>query len=209
MLIFYDLHRFSWIYVDLYGFPMISMDLHGLKRFWGRSVGRPLAVFGGLWTPVLPNRTRLDAPNLKILDSGGLDLEAWMPDVGRIGMDWRLQRWWRGLVWEERIGRNSHTLKLQELGGFIAWPWHQHTREKQQDLQHYHMQGTEAVMYIDSWEVVMLAQVCFCTGHRCSRVHQQKTQCQKALLLPFLAMRSQKHWHEYHWCAVVNYGWLY
>ena len=35
---------------------------------------------GSLWQPVPPNRSGLDPPNIKISDSGGLDLEAWMPE---------------------------------------------------------------------------------------------------------------------------------
>ena len=35
-------------------------------------------------------------------------------DAGRIGGDWRLV----AARWEERIGRTSHTLELEELGGF-------------------------------------------------------------------------------------------
>ena len=69
---------------------------------------------------------RLDPLYIKISDSGGLDLEAWCLDVwmlaglerigrgdGGIGMDAR---------WEEGIGRTSHTLELQELGGLIMPP---------------------------------------------------------------------------------------
>ena len=73
--------------------------------------------------PVLPCAAGWDPPNIKISDSGGLDLEAWCLDVwmleglewigggdggaGGIGMD---------AGWEEGIGRNSHMLELQELG---------------------------------------------------------------------------------------------
>jgi hypothetical protein len=56
------------------------MDLRG-------SGARMLAA---RWRPVVPNRSGLGPPNLlKISDSGGLDLEAWRLDAGRIGMDWR------------------------------------------------------------------------------------------------------------------------
>ena len=87
------------------------MDFHGFERFWDQDVCRP----------VVPNRAGLDPPNIKISDSGGLDLEAWCLDA------WMLKDWngleevpevtaFRG----EGIGRNSHTLKLQELDGFSA-----------------------------------------------------------------------------------------
>ena len=64
----------------------------------------------------------LDPPNIKISDSGGLDLEAWCLDA------WMLKDW-NGLeevtevtaFWGEGIGRNSHTLELQELGGFLSY----------------------------------------------------------------------------------------
>ena len=75
-------------------------------------------MFGGLWQPVPPCGSGLDPPNIKISDPGGLGLEAWCLDV------WMLKDW-NGLgevtevtaLWGEGIGRNSHTLKLQELGG--------------------------------------------------------------------------------------------
>ena len=76
------------------------------------------------WHPENPCGSKLNPRNITISDSGGLDLEAWCLDVwmleglewigggdggdGGIGMDAR---------WEEVIGRNSHTLELQELGG--------------------------------------------------------------------------------------------
>jgi hypothetical protein len=57
----------------------------------------------------------LDSPKIKVSDLGGLDLEACCLDV------WMLKDW-NGLgevtaFWGEGIGRNSHTLKLQELSG--------------------------------------------------------------------------------------------
>ena len=66
---------------------------------------------------------RTGSPNIKISDSGGSGLEPWCLDAwmlaglewigggdGAIGLDAR---------WEDGIGRTSHTLKLQELGGFV------------------------------------------------------------------------------------------
>ena len=91
------------------------MVFHGFERFWGQGCRPPC---GGLCSPVAANRNGLDPPNVKISDSGGLDLEAWCLDA------WMLE----GLegiggvtevtaFWGEGIGRNSHTLELQELGG--------------------------------------------------------------------------------------------
>jgi hypothetical protein len=59
----------------------------------------------------------LDSLYIEILDSGGLDLEAWRPgclDAARIGEDWR----YVAARWEEGIGRSSYTLELEELGGY-------------------------------------------------------------------------------------------
>ena len=64
--------------------------------------------------PVVPNRAGLDPPNIKISDS---EAWVWMPGC------WKD---WNGLeevtevtaFWGEGIGRNSHTLRLQELGGY-------------------------------------------------------------------------------------------
>ena len=75
-----------------------------------------------LWRPVAACGNGLDPPNIKISDSGSLDLEDWclMPGC------WKD---WNGLeevtevtaFWGEGIGRNSHTLELQELGGLPPW----------------------------------------------------------------------------------------
>ena len=82
-----------------------------------------MAACGSLCQPVPPCRSGLDPPNIKISDSGGLDLEAWCLDAGC----WKD---WNGLEevtevtegWEEGIGRNFQTLELQELGGFNVLP---------------------------------------------------------------------------------------
>ena len=58
----------------------------------------------------------MDPPNIKISDSGGLDLEAWCLDAGRFGMDLRSTE--VTAFWGEGIGRTSHTLELQDVGGF-------------------------------------------------------------------------------------------
>ena len=78
-----------------------------------------MASCGSLKPPVPPCAAGLDPLNIKISDSGGLDLETWCLDAGC----WKD---WNGLgqatevtaFWGEGIGRNSHTLELQELGGF-------------------------------------------------------------------------------------------
>ena len=65
--------------MDFFGFPLISMDFHRFERFWGQDVSRP----------VPPVRTGLDPPNIKISDSGGLDLEAWCLDALMLeGLEW-------------------------------------------------------------------------------------------------------------------------
>ncbi len=55
------------------------MVFHGFERFWEQNVG----------PPVPPCRNGLDPPNIKISDSGGLDLEAWCLDVWMLeGLEW-------------------------------------------------------------------------------------------------------------------------
>ena len=79
---------------------------------------RPVAACAALWRPVAADWVPL---YIKISDPGGLDLKVWCMDA------WMLKDWnGLGEVTEvtevtaflgEGIGRNSHTLKLQELGG--------------------------------------------------------------------------------------------
>ena len=103
---------------------MVEMDFHGLPWLLQGSGARmlgglwhPVPPCGTLWHPAIPCAAGLDPLYIKISDSGGLGLEAWMPGC------WQD---WRGLEevtevtasWGEGIGRNSHTLELQELGGF-------------------------------------------------------------------------------------------
>ena len=55
----------------------------------GSGAWRPVAACGSLWQPVLPCRNGLDPPNIKISDSGGLDLEAWCLDAWMLeGLEW-------------------------------------------------------------------------------------------------------------------------
>jgi hypothetical protein len=69
-----EFNRFLWISLDFHGF-------YGFERFWGQNVGRPLNPCGGLWHPVAACAAGLDPANIKISDSGGLDLEAWCLDA--------------------------------------------------------------------------------------------------------------------------------
>ena len=65
------------------------MAFQQFERFWGQDVWRPVSPCATLWHPEIPCRTGLDPLNIKISDSGGLDLDAGGLDAGRIGMDWR------------------------------------------------------------------------------------------------------------------------
>ena len=77
---------------------------------------RPVAACGSLKTSAAADQIPL---YIKISDPGGLDLNVWCLDA------WMLTRleWIGGGdggdgILGEGIGRNSNTLKLQELGGF-------------------------------------------------------------------------------------------
>ena len=100
-------HRFPWFFMDLSGSG-------------ARGVGRPVAACGGLCHPVPPDWIPLIL-RFQILEAWIWRPGAWMPGC------WKD---WNGLeevtevtaFWGEGIGRNSHTLKLQELGGFgVLW----------------------------------------------------------------------------------------
>ena len=69
-----DLHVSTWIFMDF-------MDLSGSGTRMSDILWHPVPPCGGLCHPVVPNRARLDPPNIKISDSGGLDLEAWCLDA--------------------------------------------------------------------------------------------------------------------------------
>ena len=80
-----DSDRFLWISVDFYGFLWIC-DVLG-PECWS-PVGI-VAACAGLKTLVNPCGSRLDLPNIKISDSGGLDLEAWYLDARMLaGLEW-------------------------------------------------------------------------------------------------------------------------
>ena len=64
--------------MDFHCFPLISIVF---SRFWKVQGPECLADCGSLCRPVVPCRAGLDPPNIKISDSGGLDLEAWCLDV--------------------------------------------------------------------------------------------------------------------------------
>ena len=53
------------------------MDFQRFEWFWDQNVGHPVASCGILCRPVVACRTGLDAPNIKISDSGGLVPEGW------------------------------------------------------------------------------------------------------------------------------------
>ena len=67
----------------------------------------------------MPCGSGLDPPNIKISDSGGLDLKAWCLDAGcRQDCNGLKEVTEVTAFWGEGIGRNPYMLELQELGGF-------------------------------------------------------------------------------------------
>ena len=113
---FIGLHRFQQISIDFNGFLWIFIDLKssGARVLAARC--HPVAPCGGLWRPVAPDWIPLIL-RFQILEAWIWRPGAWMPGC------WKD---WNGLeevtevtaFWGEGIGRNSHTLKLQELGGY-------------------------------------------------------------------------------------------
>jgi hypothetical protein len=97
------------IYINVYRFSWIS------EGPGGQDAWRPVPPCGAL-------RQRIGSPY--ILRSQILGAWVWRPGSG--GLDVWMLKDWNGLgevtevtaLWGEGIGRNSHTLKLQELGGF-------------------------------------------------------------------------------------------
>ena len=98
-------------------FPSFLMDLRGSGVRMSAARWQPVASWKALCHPVAPDWIPLYS---KISDSGGLDLESWCLDA------WMLKDW-NGLeevtevtaFCREGIGRTSHTLELQKLGGFL------------------------------------------------------------------------------------------
>jgi hypothetical protein len=88
------------------------------RRFMGQSAWRPVPPCGGLRRPVPPVAAGLDPLYIKIRDAGAPGLEAWMPGCWMLaGLEEVTEVTAR---WGEVIGRNSHTLELQEIGGFLC-----------------------------------------------------------------------------------------
>ena len=62
------------------------MVFHGFEKVKGPEC---LAARAALWRPVASCRAELDPPNIKISDSGGLDLESWCLDGWMLeGLKW-------------------------------------------------------------------------------------------------------------------------
>ena len=72
--IFTDIFGFVSIYMKFYGFAWIYIDFHGFPWFFMDLKGSGTRMSGILKTPVPACRNGLDPPNIKISDSGGLDL---------------------------------------------------------------------------------------------------------------------------------------
>jgi hypothetical protein len=89
------------------------MDLKGSDARMSAALCRPVAACG----------SGLDPPNIEVSDSGCLD--AWMLAALTEGTEvTEVTEVTAG--WEQVIGRNAHTLELQELGRFDLYvdsPW--------------------------------------------------------------------------------------
>ena len=94
------------------------MVFSGFEKFWDQNVGPPVAACATLFRPVAADWIPLIL-RFQILEAWIWRPGAWMPGC------WKD---WNGLeevtevtaLWGEGIGRNSHTLKLQELGGYVC-----------------------------------------------------------------------------------------
>ena len=112
-----DFHIFSLIFIDFHGFSKIREVLGPECRTSCELLWRPVASCGPLKSPV--------AAEWIPLISKFKMLEAWIWRPGA----WMSGCWkdWNGLgevtevtaLWGEGIGRNSHTLELQEFGGVM------------------------------------------------------------------------------------------
>ena len=129
-----DVHWFSWLFLDFRRFCLIFIIFHRFILFFMclhrcSSIFMDLTGSGGLRSENLESRVAADYllksfvaadwisfRNLYSVMAGWrpLKLDSWRPGY---------QQDWRGLEgvaarWQEGIGRNSHTLELEELGGF-------------------------------------------------------------------------------------------
>ena len=97
---------------------MDFLGFYGFERFWGQGVGRPLPPCEPLCRPTKPDWIFLIL-RFQILEAWIRRPGAWMPGCWQ---DWNgleeVTEVTEELEWEEGIGRNSHTLELQELGRF-------------------------------------------------------------------------------------------
>jgi hypothetical protein len=65
------------------------MDLKGFGDRMSAARWHPENPYDAQWRPVPPNRTGLDPPNIKITDSGGVDLDSGGLDVWMLaGLEW-------------------------------------------------------------------------------------------------------------------------
>ena len=91
-MIFIDFHGFALIFMDFQGYTLIFVDFHefhGFRRFSLDLIGSGTRMSEPLWQPENPCASGLDPPNIKISDSGGLDLEAWCLDAWMLaGLEW-------------------------------------------------------------------------------------------------------------------------
>ena len=75
-----------------------------------------MAACGSLWRPVAACGSRMDSPiYIDFLDFGGI-LTCWMMNARLMEAKQRLGGCW--MMNGRQIGRSSHTLELEELGGF-------------------------------------------------------------------------------------------
>ena len=81
-----DSHRFTLIFMHFHCFLKI---LEGSEARVLGGLCRPVASCGILCRPVASVCAGLDPPNIKISDSGGLDLEAWCLDAWMLArLEW-------------------------------------------------------------------------------------------------------------------------
>jgi hypothetical protein len=108
------------VFMDLHGFEKIFIDFHIFSNLFPQVQGPECPTpCAALRRPVPPCRRGLDPSYIEFCSSRGLDL-----DACRCGcLDTGCWQDCRGLErvaarWEEGIGRKSHALELEELGGY-------------------------------------------------------------------------------------------